>query len=500
MERRRWIFVVLLTTLGAACGGGSSAPATQPNLVLVLLDNLDQTTSPYWEAMPKTRELMGDRGLVFKNAFVSAPICSPTRASILTGQYAHNTGVLTNGGPNGGWARFHDGGGEARTFPIALQEAGYRTALIGKYLNGYDSDPTFVPPGWDQWFVDIDTNLPNGFNYTLNENGVLRAYGSSEADYNTDVFARLAMATIERFSALGLPFFVFIAPTAPHVPIAAPPRYTEHPWAHATVPPAPNYNEPDLSDKPEWLQRSESARRRLAAWNDFDYRNRMGSLLAVDDLMANVFDALERTGELDDTYVVFTSDNGYNLGSHVLIHMMAPYEESLRVPFVVIGPGVPQGTEERMIVLHDLAPTVLELAGVPVPEWIDGRSVVSLLRGDNPAIWRVDFLAEYETGWAHRGFGWGLPEPEYFEEQILGGQDIPSYRAVRTEHHAFIEWAYDDGSGRRTALELYDLEDDPYELENLLAGPDGHAEHAGLVADLQTRLERLSTCAGTACD
>lgn len=507
---RRFVIVVTVLALLEACGGGdpSTDPASTagdgigagdgPNVVLVLLDNLDETTSPYWEALPETRELIADRGTVFTNAFVSNPICCPTRASLLTGEYAHNTGVMTNGGPNGGWARFR-GDAEERTFAIDLQEAGYRTALIGKYLNGYEAEPTFVPPGWDNWVVDVDTNLPNGFDYTLNVNGELREYGSADEDYNTDVFAEYAVDTIESFSGSGDPFFLLLAPTAPHVPIAAAPRHAEHPWVDASVPRSPNYDEADISDKPEWLRRSEVARRALEPWNDLDHQARMGSLLAVDEMVGSVVQALDEQGELEDTYVVFTSDNGYNLGSHLLIHMMAPYEESLRVPMAVAGPQVPEREEDRMVLLHDWAPTILELAGVEIPDRVDGRSLVPLLRGDDPGEWRSDFLAEYETGWAHRGFGWGLPAPEYFEQQILGGQDIPSYRAVRGERYVYIEWTYDDGSGERTEAELYDLETDPYQLDNLLATAEGGAADADLVAQLADRLADLTTCAGVSC-
>jgi arylsulfatase A-like enzyme len=504
-DRARRLLAALLAAglgLAAACGGRAPAPGpggAQPSFVLILLDNLDETTSPYWEAMPKTRALLAERGRRFANAFVTDPICCPERASLLTGQYPHNHGVLSNGGPRGGWRAFRDGGGEARGFPVRLQQAGYRTALIGKYLNGYEQAPDHIPPGWSEWFVDIDTNIPMGFDYTVNDDGKLVYFGRDEAAYNTDVFAREAEDFIRRSAAAGRPFFAFLSITAPHLMIAAPPRYAGHRWEMAAVPERPNTYEADLSDKPEWLRRSEAARRRLSVWNERDYRNRMGSLLAVDDLVERVVLALEAAGVAPTTYVVFASDNGYNLGAHTLIHMMAPYDESLRIPLVVRGPGVPVGVEERMVLLMDLAPTFQELAGVAVPDWTDARSLAPLLRGAAPPAWRRDFLVRYETGWAHRGLGWGLPEPDYFREQILGGQDIPSYRALRNGSHTYIEWTYDEGTGPRREEELYDLEVDPYQLDNALATPAGRAAHADRVAGLRARLEALSGCAGESC-
>ena len=161
--------------------GGGPVPEG-PNIVMVLLDDLDAMTTPSWDAMPRTKALLADRGMTFTQAVAPTPICCAARASILAGQYGHNTGVLTNGGTQGGWKVFHDGGAEQRTFPIALQDAGYRTMLVGKYMNGYD-DTTFIPPGWSEWYATADNVAYTGYGYTLNENGALVQYGTDDDDY-----------------------------------------------------------------------------------------------------------------------------------------------------------------------------------------------------------------------------------------------------------------------------------------------------------------------------
>jgi arylsulfatase A-like enzyme len=219
----------------------------------------------------------------------------------------------------------------------------------------------------------------------------------------------------------------------------------------------------------------------------------MGSLLAVDDLVAGVIEELRRGGELDSTTLVFTSDNGFNFGAHRLSHKMAPYEESIRIPFVMAGAGVPHRTVDEMVLHIDLVPTLYDLAGVPEPATVDGRSVLPLF--DGTAVgWRTDFLVEH-NGTYNPYFYFHTRAQTEAAVQFGVVPLVPTYRAVRTEQHLFVRWY----AGADHEYELYDLSADPWELDNLLATPEGAAAHADLVAELEARLDELVACAGDAC-
>lgn len=490
----------------------ASVKLGQPNIVFILLDDLDETTMPYWEALKMTKKLLQSNGITFKNAFAPTPECCPARASILTGKYGHNTRVLNNLGTYGGWEAFvnpKDENGnptgennEEHTVAKYLYDAGYKTALIGKYLNGIDKDPHHIPPGWSEWYAGA--NKPNifywGYNYTLNENGILVDYGSSAEDYLTDVIARKAVDFIKRAKDNDdQPFFLYVAPTAPHAPILPARRHSKHAFRDWEVPKPPNYNEADISDKPFWLRSSGDIRSKWMQGNDKDFRNRMGSLYAVDEMIVAIAKALKDNQELMNTIIVFTSDNGYNLGAHRLIHKMVPYEESLRVPLVIAGPWIPKGTiEERMVLQIDFAPTFLDLAGLPIPDDMDGLSLVPLLQRDpnqvGPNPWRRDFIAQYTYA---PPFNWKVPPAFWY---LLRPREIPSYRALRTEDYTYIEWDYKDLKDNDIhELELYDLRRDPYQLENLLSTPTGELEYSNLLQKLQGRLKALAKCSGKSC-
>jgi arylsulfatase A-like enzyme len=472
------------------------AAAQAPNVVIILADDLDVTTTPFWLAMPKTAALLRDRGLGFTNAFSSTPSCCPARTSLLTGRYAHNTGVYSNLGDDGGYSAFVAKGNEGRVFPLALQQAGYRTALIGKYLNGYSTAvgaTVTPPPGWNDWYGLINDGFYDGYSYTLDENGTLVAYGDAPTDYVTDVLARKTVKFIDDTEQRDdQPFFALVTPTAPHLPLPPAPRHVGNPWALAQAPRRANFFEPDISDKPAWLRLSAPLRDAWQSYIDVDYRNRMGSLIALDDLVDAVVSKLDANGELANTYIVFASDNGYNLGAHHLIGKIVPYEESLRVPMVIAGPDVVTGSQSRMVLLTDLAPTILELAGLPADAGSDGRSLVPLLSGSPPATWRTDFLAEYRTAAQP-----GTPP----SQRLLNGifYDIPSYAAVRTSRYLFVRWYADDEAGGVHEYELYDLARDPQELQNLISTPEGLAQNAAVVQALNARLVVLQSCAGAAC-
>ncbi|MDX2033162.1 MAG: sulfatase [Blastocatellia bacterium] len=496
--------VLILFATSALAGGAkprsaAKSQAGRPNIVFILADDLDEMTMPYWEAMPQTAALVRDRGVQFTQAFSPTPICCPARSSILTGKYGHNTGVLNNTGAFGGWGAFVANGNEQQTMAAFLQGAGYRTGLIGKYLNGIENEPLHIPQGWSEWYGFVDNNSYAGYNYQVNENGTLKFYGTAESDYVTDVVAGKARDFINRAEANdGQPFFLYVSPTAPHLPLPPAPRHKENPYRFAFSPRLPNYNEAHLADKSSWLKATGEGREALVdGWNDIDYRNRMGSLYALDEMVASIVNTLEANGERENTLIVFTSDNGYNLGAHRLLHKMAPYEESIRVPLVIAGPGIAPRREDRMALEIDFAPTFLELAGVAIPETMDGRSLSPLLGTTPPASWRTNFIAQYlSTGDSTQSVGAEMA-PGF--EWLAKIQDIPSYKALRSTEYTYIEWRTENPFAAEPELELYDLRRDPYQLFNLLSTPFGMAQYRGVVEQMQQRLRQLESCKGASC-
>ena len=251
--------------------------------------------------------------------------------------------------PDGGYRAFTDHGAEKDTLATRLQADGYHTSFVGKYLNGYEQDDDEVPPGWDEWF-GVGAGFEFAYDYDVNVDGKIKHYDRFEDDYLTDVLSRRTQASLERTERDDdQPFFLALWTSAPHDAIDAAPRDLNNPFADATLPRRPNYDEADVSDKPTWLR---TGMRPLTTEDEYDltrrYRKMMGSLYAVDDLVDGMLSTLDQNGELDNTVVVFTSDNGYNFGAHRLPHKMAPYEESIRVPLVIAGPGIRHGTEDRL--------------------------------------------------------------------------------------------------------------------------------------------------------
>ncbi len=475
----------------------------RPNIVVFMLDDLDALTMPYWDVMPKTRARIRDRGRTFVNNFSSAPLSAPARAGILTGQYGHNNHVLTNHGPWGAYPAFVADGNSDRTFAKYLDDAGYRTMHAGKYIPDYLplSDP--IPPGWDEWYGTDGFEMYTGYGYPLNVNGEHRTYGSSTADYLTDVISGISTDFITRTTTEhpDEPFLMYLNPTSPHVPLEPAPRHANHPWKDALVPKRPNYYEPDVSDKASWLRASVGTRATWKPYMNLDYQHRMGSLLAVDDLIAASLDSLQAHGQLDQTMIIFTSDHGYTLGAHHIFGKNTPYEEAIQAPLVVSGPGVTVGSDVHLALQIDLLPTMLELAGVPVPADVDGRSLVPLLRGEDPPDWRDSFLAQYmvdtlaidPNDYRHGGIYWNAPD----------------WRAVRTTRFKLIQWwdkeDYVDWPASlpgccQPEFELYDLATDPYELTNVLSTAAGRERYAGLFTILYFRMYGLASCAGASCN
>jgi N-acetylglucosamine-6-sulfatase len=248
------------------------------------------------------------------NAFVSFPVCCPSRATILTGLYAHNSGVKGNSPPSGGFQKFRNDGTEENTVASSLQEGGYRTAFFGKYLNGYGrGDRTYVPPGWDEWYGKL--NGQKLYNYSINENGEEVSYSSEEGDFFTDVLSGQASGFIRRAAPKDQPFFAYVAPTAPHGP-ATPAERHEGAFSGSEFLRPPSFDEEDVSDKPSWIRNMDQISNEQAFQIEKRHQKRLNSMLAVDEMVASLIQELEDAGELDNTFVVFTSDNGLHGGEH----------------------------------------------------------------------------------------------------------------------------------------------------------------------------------------
>lgn len=467
------VLACLAIFITAGCSGSvpdreEAQASTQPNIVFILADDM---RADEFEYMPQTQQLLAEQGLTFEEAFVTHSLCCPSRASILRGQYTHNHQVLTNAKPEGGFEKFRSMGNEDSTIATWLKSGGYQTVLIGKYLNGYPDareNNTYVPPGWDEWYARLRGD--NYYGYELNENGTVVSYGNDEQDYYTDVLAGKANDYVQRAAGDSSPFFMYLAPATPHGPFTPAPRH-EDAYEDVQAPRSPSFNEADVSDKPEWVRDLPQLRSGDIENIDDAYRNRLRMLLSLDEMVAGLIEELQATGELENTYIFFTSDNGYDLGEHRLnLGKRTVYEEDVRVPLAVRGPGVPAGQAVEQLALNiDFAPTIAELAGVSTPEFVDGRSLVPLLGGASPETWRSAFLIEHWSG------GNGKQE------------QAPTYSAIRTETYKYVE----DDPGDR---ELYDLSSDPDELESLHASAD-----PTLIESLKARLEALKACAGQSC-
>ncbi len=487
--------------------------------------------------MPKLKSLMTDQGTTCSNFFVTVSLCCPSRSTFLRGQYAHNTQVLTNGGDNGGYARAHALGIENSTVATWLQAAGYHTGLMGKYLNGYpskDVPETYVPPGWNEWSSPVEGNAYSEFGYKMNENGKVVAYGNTPQDYMTDVLSGKAVDFIKRAAGVPAPFFLYIATYAPHQPATPAPKYANA-FPDAKAPRPPSYNEQDVSDKPQWVQHLPLLSDKEQAQLDDLYRKRIETLQSVDDLLENVVNTLQATGKLANTYLVFSSDNGFHLGEHrETAGKQAPYEGDIRLPLIVRGPGIAAGkTMDQLVGNVDFAPTFAQWAGASVPDFVDGRSLAPLLTGAMPDAWRQVFLIEHFTqtgattkakgkngkrgkngkngtvqpaataaatpaaaiGSTAAGRGKGTRATRAAGSAVAGSatnapnaakglKGIPEFHGLRAKDYVYVEYATKE-------RELYDLTKDPDELQNIAGSAD-----SALLSQLAARLADLQKGAG----
>jgi len=427
-----------------------------------MADDLDRKVLDF---MPNVRALMAEQGAMFDNFVYNIALCCPSRATILRGQYAHNTGVYGNDSINGGYAKFLGNGNEASTVATWLDAAGYRTGYFGKYFNGYPKtggvSAKYVPQGWDDWFV-AGADAYDGFTYRVNDSGRLVYFGSAPEEYSGDTLTAAALDFMNQSAGSGQPFFATLAPFAPHTPATPAPRHAGL-FTDITYPRSPNFNEEDVSDKrsrPPALTEAEIAN------VDTLFRDRVRSAQSVDETLAAVVTELAAQGQLENTYIAFTSDNGYHIGEHRLAPIggkHTPYEEDIRGPFILRGPGIPAGvTYSQLVGNVDIAPTFADAAGVMAPEFVDGRSLLPLTRGE-VGPWRHNYVMQ------------------------RGSVPAPPYSGLRTDRYTFV--AYDSGF-----RELYDLQSDPYQLQNIWkTAPES------LRAALTERLRALQGCRADVC-
>jgi arylsulfatase A-like enzyme len=468
--------------------GAQTTPAAKPNIVVLLTDDQESRSM---RVMKITAKKLKRNGVTMKHYYDNFPLCCPARTTIFTGQYAHNHHVLSNVPPDGGYGVFNDLHGD-NYLPIWLQAAGYQTSYIGKFENGYaepdayGTTPTDVPKGWDDWHV-LAPSRAQYFNYTLNQNGSLRQYTDAPEDYSTDVFTKKARNFIRANARAQTPFYLELGYAAPHgggggdpgrscnraaVPAPQDLGTLKHKFKNILP---PSFNEADVSDKPTPIathppltpgQISDTLRKRRCAWE---------SLLAVDRSVGSITDELARDGLDNNTYIFFLSDNGFMRGEHrILNNKRFLYEDSARVPFIAVGPGIPKGESSSDVVVNaDLNPTIMQIAGATAGLPSDGTSLLPNLFDPKLERGRAILLEAYA----------GTP--------IIG---------IHTSRYVYTEWfdteTTDDGPYTPAPeTELYDMYADPYQLDNRAADP----AYANVVDELSKELDVLIKCAGDSC-
>lgn len=469
MKTRVLAIGLLLTALWTAPG------EAKPNIVVIMTD--DQRDADPLERMPKTQAAMVQHGIRFLNSFVVNPVCCASRASFLTGQYSHNDNVWDNksGERPGGFKSFK---GDDNTIACWMQQSGYRTALIGKYLNGYGKAPDYIPPCWSYWWGL--TQPFRYYDYEANDNGEVKRYGTKAKDYQEDVVSGLAQKFIAGSTQ---PFFLWVTAIAPHAGypgtnVPVPPKRYKGAFKDLQLPRPPNFNEHDFSDKPRFLRKHQARMDRLSVkLAAQSYRLRAETVLAADDMVGAVIDELQSLGLLENTYVVFTSDNGYFNGEHRLpIGKHLLYEEALRVPLVIRGPQVPEAeTRLQMVNNLDLTATLVELAGATAGRTADGRSLVPLFSSPDLA-WRTAMLVE------------GVDALPNADDMVYG-----YYSGVRTADYKYAEHVND--KELYVGNEFYDLVADSYEVQSRPDDP----QYSGIVDQLKALLAGLRSCAGGDC-
>jgi arylsulfatase A-like enzyme len=526
---------VAVAILAAAAGSASARPADRgkdgrPNVLVVMTDDMTRNDIAF---MPKTRKLLAKGGTTFANAITSFPLCCPSRATFLTGQYAHNHGVTGNFYPEGWY------GMEGRTNTLAtwLDQAGYRTGLIGKWLNGYGAlDGTGeVAPGFDVWHGLLDVSAYDYYNFVMNSNGRLQTWGDPDFarklvdfgniqvvppdaksagdvlaklsavmgpppysywgarnpdQYSPDVTGRTTERLVRRQRSSKRPFFIWWAPASPHRedvattlmgrpgPDPRPPQRHEQLSTSFRLPQPPSFNEADLSDKPSNVtSKAPPMTPQQISQLQLNFEGRGGSLRAVDDWVGRIVKTLRRTRQLRNTVIVFTSDNGWLNGEHRIPgDKFLPYEESLGVPLIIRGPGFARGRKVKEQVSNiDLAPTLAAVTKVRPRRRMDGVSLAPVLRGRKRA--------------PERALAIEAPRPLFTGAIPNNAWDRP-YQGVRTPRYTYVLWT------ETAEEELYDRRTDPFQLQNVARDP----AYAAIRARLVGLTQRLASCRGRTCD
>jgi N-acetylglucosamine-6-sulfatase len=439
---------------------------------------MDDASMNLLQYMPQVQK-MQQTGTTFSKYYVTDSLCCPSRASILTGRYPHNTGIYTNEWPDGGYDLFRLRKGDMSTFATDLQAVGYRTALMGKYLNGYSPGvartPGPVPPGWDEWAVG-GMNAYSGFNYKLNVNGKVRQYGKSSKHYLTDVLTDQGTKFIRRAVTSKKPFLLELAPYAPHSPYTPAPRDRKK-FPGLKAPRTPAYDSV-TQNAPSWLAAHKPLTKKAITTMDRKFRLRVQSVQAIDKMVSRIKAELTAQGVADNTYLFFSSDNGFHLGEHRLqAGKQTAFDTDIHVPLVVTGPGVPAArTVDELTENIDLRPTFAALSGAVASPKVDGHDLSGLLHGGTATDPRDAILVE------HKGPVNGPDDPD---RQPKASGYPPSYTAIRGTNWLYVEYL----TGER---EYYDTAVDPDQLNNIAAtlSPERRDQ-------LHETLTKMQGCAGT---
>jgi N-acetylglucosamine-6-sulfatase len=461
------LFAVLAFAQAAA--PQTTPPPSGPNVVLVMTDDM---TKADFQRVPQIGWALGGEYASFQQAYVTTSLCCPSRATTLSGKYAHNHLVHGNLASSGqGFLRYKEGGWPGKDLPNWLQVAGYETVLVGKYLNGYRAEAP-PQPGWTEWYAAGSPTRT----WNLNENGTVHHYPQDKASpkyrHFDDVLTDKAVSYVNKRSVTSAPFFMWVGYHAPHGPHILPRRH-EGRFSQARLPKPPGFNEKDVSDKPKWVRRLAPLSHRKIEGMAQNHRGRLASLLSVADGIRRIREALATAGELHDTYFIFTSDNGYHQGEHRLEPgKRTPYQPDARVPLIVTGPSVTTGGREHLTLNTDFAPTVADLAGAISPYEPDGRSFVPLLGTPRPGHeeWRQRFM---EENWRTAA--------------VPGEVVPPTYRAVISNSYVYNR--YETGE-----KEYYNIVKDPHELNNRARDLDRAAKQR-----LNTFWMALKDCDGKGC-
>lgn len=482
---------VALALMAAWITGAAAAP----NIVFILADDMEPALV---SEMPQVAE-MRRTGTTFTRAYVTTPVCAPSRATILTGRYAHNTGVRSNGTPFGGYQQFLNRGMHRQTFAVWLRNAGYRTALIGKYINAYpgNAGTLHIPPGWDEWVTPInEIYIHQKYWVSMNENGARVAYRGAPDDYVTQIYTRKAVAFIRASAAAGRPFALYLSPPSPHDPWTPELEFSSL-FPARTAPRGPAFQEADVGDKPPFLRRPLLTTAQVAQLDD-TYRKRLRLLMSVDKMIRSIRAALAESGVLANTYLIFASDNGWHAGGEhrLMPNKTYPYDTDLRVPLVMVGPGIKAGAQiARLVGNADFAPTFAAWARTGVPVATDGRSLVPLLTAANPATvpWRKRLPVLRFFDEATAAPVWPVftrrpgPTLGYSCLEHLPLRAPVAYRGLRGDRYTYVE--YDTGD-----MMLFDNLADPYQLDNQVCQAD-----AGLLSSRHRLAVDLVACAGATC-